>query len=144
MKKLITSFALAVIMSFCVSSVYGQAAKYLNMGGIGTGLYASIEFPVGSAITVAPLFATDYDFNKMIIAAKGSYYFDNIFELNESWDAYAGVNVGWRIESNSNDDGANWGIHIGGRWFWTEKWGINAEFGGGSGVLGGVGVTMKM
>jgi len=144
MKRTITTIALTALISFFISSVYGQSAKYLNFGGLGTGLYASLEFPVGSAITVAPLVATDYELNKIIIAAKGSYYFDDIFGLNETWDAYAGVNVGWRIESNSNDDGGNFGIHIGGRWFWTEKWGVNAEFGGGSGVLGGAGITMKM
>ena len=142
MKKLLTIIALVGVMSFSSGSVFGQAQKYLNLGGLGTGLYASIEFPVGSLITIAPQVATDYSFDKFIIAAKGNFYFDDIFGVSEPWDVYAGVNFGWRIESNN--DGAAWGIHVGGRWFWSDKWGINAEFGGGSGVLGGVGVTMKM
>ena len=65
-----------------------------------------------------------------------------MFGLPSEWDVYAGANVGWRID-NDNDGGVNWGAQIGGRWFWSEKWGINAEFGGGSGVTGGVGVTMR-
>jgi hypothetical protein len=142
MKKLLTIIALVGIMSFGSNTVFGQAAKHLNIGGLGTGLYASIEFPVSSTITVAPQFSTDYEFNKFIIAGKGNFYFDDIFEIGSAWDVYAGVNAGWRLETNN--DGFAWGVHIGGRWFWSEKWGINAEIGGGSGVLGGVGVTMKM
>jgi hypothetical protein len=108
-------------------------------------LYAGIEFPVGKAITVGPLVNTDWDFNKFVIAAKGNYSFDDIFSLPAAWDVYAGGNVGYRLDSgDNNDDGANWGLQVGGRWFWSDKWGINAEFGGGSGVTGGVGITMKL
>jgi hypothetical protein len=61
---------------------------------------------------------------------------------------YAGANVGYRLDGSDNGDhdgdGFNWGAQIGARWFWSEKWGLNAEFGGGSGVIGGLGVTMKM
>jgi len=142
MKKLFTAMTLVVAMSFTSNVVFAQAAKHLNVGGLGTGLYASIEFPLGSTITIAPQFATDYNFDKFIISAKGNFYFDDIFGVGDAWDVYAGANVGWRLETNN--DGAAWGIQIGGRWFWSDKWGINGEFGGGSGVLGGVGVTMKM
>ena len=129
-------------MSFSSSAVFGQAQKYLNIGGLGTGVYASIEFPISSVISIAPQVSTDYNFNKFVVAGKGNYYFDDVFGVSDPWDVYAGVNVGYRFESNN--DGFAWGIHIGGRWFWSDKWGINAEIGGGSVVLGGVGVTMKM
>jgi hypothetical protein len=105
-------------------------------------VYASIEFPLASQISIAPQISTDYNFNQLVIAGKGNFYFDEIFGVTEPWDVYAGVNVGWRIE-NAND-GFNWGVQVGGRWFWSDRWGINAEIGGGSGVLGGVGVTMKL
>ena len=142
MKKILLSL---VAVCFISAASYGQAQKYLNFGGVGTGLYAGIEFPVGSAITVGPAVYTDWDFNKFVIAAKGNYYFDDLFGLPSEWDVYAGANAGWRLDgSDKNDDGFNWGAQIGGRWFWSDKWGLNAEFGGGSGVNGGVGVTMKM
>lgn len=127
-----------VVVGFVANA---QAAKMLNLGGLGTGLYGSLEFPVHSAITIAPMVSTDWDFNSFVIAAKGNYYFDELFELGSAWDVYAGVNLGWKI---SDDGQFNFGGQVGGRWFWSEKWGINAEFGGGSGVTGGVGVTMKM
>ena len=137
MKKLI----LIAFIGLVSWTANGQAARYLNFGGVGTGLYASLEIPVGSLITVAPLAATDWDFNHFIIAAKGNFYFDNLFSISDPWDVYAGANVGWRL---GDDSGANWGIQVGGRWFWSDRWGINAEFGGGSGVTGGVGLTMKL
>ena len=34
---------------------FGQAQKYLNVGGLGTGLYGSIEFPVSSVKSVSNL-----------------------------------------------------------------------------------------
>jgi len=138
MKNLLSTIAIVGVILLSSGSVFGQAQKYLNFGLF----YASIEFPVSNLITVAPQISTDYDFNKFIIAAKGNFYLDDVFGVTEDWDTYAGVNLGWRLESNN--DGFNWGIHIGGRWFWDDKWGVNAEFGGGSGVIGGVGITMKM
>jgi len=141
MKRSIKKLLLFVAVIISAASANGQAEKVLNLGGLGTGLYAGIEFPVGSAITVGPAAYTDWNFDKFVIAAKGNYYFDELFGLPSEWDVYLGANVGYRIDKD--DDGFNWGAQIGGRWFWNEKWGLNAEFGGGSGVNGGIGVTMK-
>jgi hypothetical protein len=141
MKKLL----LVAVIGLLSFGANGQAQKYLNLGGIGTGLYAGLEFPVASAITIGPAAYTDWDFNRFVLAAKGNYYFDELFGLNSSWDVYLGANAGWRIDNgNDNDDGFNWGAQIGARWFWSDRWGLNAEFGGGSGVNGGLGVTLKL
>ena len=142
MKRILTMIALSGVMLFGANTVSAQAQKYLNVGGAGTGLYASIEFPLSSVITIAPQFSTDYNFGKFVISAKGNYYFDDVFGVGDAWDVYAGANAGWRIDNNN--DGFAWGVQVGARWFWSDKWGINGEFGGGSGVLGGVGLTMKM
>lgn len=141
MKKSFKKVLLFIAVFAITASVYGQAEKVLNLGGLGTGLYAGVEFPVGSAITVGPAAYTDWNFDKFVIAAKGNYYFDDLFGLPAEWDVYLGANVGYRIDKDN--DGFNWGAQIGGRWFWSDKWGLNAEFGGGSGVNGGIGVTMK-
>jgi len=142
MKKML----LVAFVFIATVSVNAQAQKYMNFGGLGTGLYFGMEFPVASAITVGFQGNTDYEFKKFVIAAKGNYYFDELFGVTPDWDVYAGLNAGWRIDNHDNGDGDGfaWGVHIGGRWFWSDKWGLNAEFGGGSGVLGGLGVTMKM
>ena len=77
MKKLLL-IAVVGLLSFGAN---GQAQKYLNLGGIGTGLYAGLEFPVASAITIGPAAYTDWDFNRFVLAAKGNYYFDELFGL---------------------------------------------------------------
>ncbi len=132
----------AILFLGSQNEVQAQAAKYFNFGGAGTGLYASIEFPVSSTITLAPLVSTNYNFNHLIIAGKANYYLDEVFELDAAWDVYAGANLGWEVEAG--DGRAYWGIQVGARWFWSDKWGVNAEIGGGTGVLGGVGLTMKL
>jgi len=142
MKKLLTTIALVGVMFLGSNLANAQAQKYLNIGGAGTGFYGSIEFPVSSVITVAPQFSTDYNFNSFVIAGKANYYLDDAVDLDSAWDVYAGVNLGWRVQTGN--DGVNWGLQVGARWFWSDKWGINAEVGGGSGVLGGVGLTMKL
>ena len=138
MKKLV----LTLMIAFASLTVYGQADSYLNFGGVGTGLYAGYEIPLGTKITIQPFGATDWNFNTFIFSVKGNFYFDDIFGFNSSWDLYAGANVGWRLENDNN--GAAWGGQVGARWFWNESWGINAEIGGGSGVLGGVGLTWNL
>lgn len=140
MKNNLKRLILLAALFISAVSVSAQAQKVFNFGGVGTGLYGNIEFPVAKSITVGPGVFTDWNFNDFVIAAKGSYYFDILFDLPPEWNVYLGGNVGWRL---GDDNGANWGAHIGGRWFWNEKWGINAEFGGGSGVNGGVGVTLR-
>jgi hypothetical protein len=35
------------------------------------------------------------------------------------------------------------GLQIGGRWYWSEKWGLNLEAGGGTGYNTSLGVSMK-
>ena len=93
MKKLLL---VAIFGMFAIAGS-AQADNYLNLGGIGTGLYASYEIPLGSKITIAPQGATDWDFNHFDLAVKGNFYFDDIFGIGSAWDVYAGANVGWRF-----------------------------------------------
>ena len=143
MKKILLS--LIVVCAFGVQDANAQAQKYMNFGCLGMGLYFGMEFPVAAPITVGFYAAADYNFNNFYVAAKGNYYFDELFPLPSEWDFYAGLNLGWRVDgSDKNDDGFGFGGQVGERWFWSDKWGINGEFGWGRGALGGVGVTMKM
>lgn len=140
MKKIL----LSLIAVFCLSfSGYSQAQKYLNLGLIG----ASVEFPVASAITVGPAAYTNFDLNYLTLGAKGNYYFDDLFGLPSEWDVYAGANLGFGVAMNSdNDSDLDLGLQVGGRWFWSDKWGLYVELGGGKlgGAAYGIGVTMKM
>jgi len=142
MKKL--TLLLAVLAISTVT--FGQAKKYLNFGGLGTGLYASVEFPLGNLITIAPMASTNYNFNNFVIGVKANFYFDDLFGLTEPWDVYAGIGSGWRVDNSDNGDGDGFdlGAQIGARWFWNDKWGLNGEFGWSRAANGGLGVTMKL
>lgn len=138
MKKIVLLFAFIAASSVS----FGQAQKYLNLGLIG----ASYEIPLGEAITIAPAAYTNFDLNHLTIGVKSNYYLDKVFSLTADWDVYAGANVGYGIALNNNKDSdVNFGLQVGGRWFWSEKWGVYVEIGGGAlGGNAGIGVTMKM
>jgi len=139
MKKIILLLALVAITGF----TFGQAQKQLNFGLIGV----NFEIPVAKAITIAPAAYTDFDLNYLTLGVKGNYYFDELFGLTEDWDVYGGANLGFGIAmNNDNDSDLDFGLQAGGRWFWSETWGVYVEIGGGKlgGAAYGVGITMKM
>jgi len=137
MKKITLLLAFVAIAGMS----YGQAKKQINFGLIGV----SYEIPVASAITIAPTAFTDFDFDYVILGVKGNYYFDNLLGLPDPWDVYGGANLGFGISMNSGiDSDLDLGLQVGGRWFWSSKWGVYAEFGGGKlgGGAFGAGITM--
>jgi outer membrane immunogenic protein len=92
------------------------------------------------------------------ITGRGSYHFNELIELPDEWDLYAGLGLGYYIWNTDYDGpgtsfdyggsgsgGFSIGIHVGGRYFINEKIGINVEFGGGTVLSGGtVGVTFNL
>lgn len=143
MKK---TFFLTVLVGICfTASFFGQARRELNFGLVGV----NYEIPVHSDITIAPGASTSLDFDWITLNVKANYYFDNIFGISdEAWDVYGGAGAGYAIYSGngSKDSGFDIGLHVGGRWFWNDKWGVYLEIGGAStqGATGGLGVTMKL
>ena len=145
MKKF--TFILLVALTTAATSAYGQAARQLNFGYIGV----SYEIPLGKDITIAPVASTNLGLDYLTLGVKSNYYFDTLLKLPSAWDVYAGAGAGFAIGlgNNDNDNHKNdldLGLQVGGRWFWSDKWGVYVEFGGGhtSGGSAGVGVTMKL
>ena len=145
MKNIILFFTL-VITLFAVDA-FSQARKELNFGLLGI----NYEIPVHKDITIAPGAATNFDLDWISLHLRGNYYFDNIFGItDDAWDVYGGVGAGYAIY-NGDDNGIDesdidLGLHVGGRWFWNDKWGVYLELGGGStaGAMGGIGLTVKL
>ena len=128
-----------------VSSLYSQARKEINFGLIG----ANYEIPVHKDITIAPGASTNFDLNWITLYVRGNYYFDKLFKItNDSWDVYGGIGAGYAIYNGNKDKSSDLdlGLHVGGRWFWNDKWGLYLELGGGStqGANGGIGLTVKL
>lgn len=141
MKKLLTATALSIVLFFSANAVFAQAYQQLNIGFVGV----SYEIPIATDITIAPAVGTDFNFNHLSLGVKANYYFDTLFGLTEPWDVYGGVNLGYGLGLNNNADGFAFALQVGGRWFWSDKWGVYVEAGGGNldGAGGGIGVTMK-
>lgn len=138
-------FLFTVLTVFAITASYSQARKELNFGLIG----ANYEIPVYKDITIAPGASTNFDLNWITLFVRGNYYFDNLFKItNESWDVFGGIGAGYSIYNGDKDKDSDLdlGLHIGGRWFWNDKWGVYLELGGGSaqGANGGIGLTVKL
>lgn len=140
MKKITLLFAFALLLG--ASNLFGQANKQLNFGLVGI----SYDIPVATDIAISPFAGTDFELDFLTIGVKGSYYFDNLLALPAEWDFYGGANAGYALGiDNTQDNGFNMGLQVGGRWFWNDKWGLYLELGGGNiGATGGLGITMKL
>ena len=70
------------------------------------------------------------------LSARGNFH----YEFVENLDTYAGVNVGLGI---GNDFWPYVTAHVGARYYFTEKFGVNAEIGAGTGFNLSAGVSYK-
>jgi len=139
MKKLYT---VLLVLGALSTISFAQATKQLNFGIIG----ASYEIPVAADITIAPAAGSNLNLDYLTVGAKANYYFDNLIDLPAVWDVYGGLNLGYAVGMDNNDSDLDFGLHVGGRWFWNAKWGLYFEAGGGkvSGSSAGIGLTMKL
>nr|WP_315199835.1 outer membrane beta-barrel protein [uncultured Flavobacterium sp.] len=144
MKKITSLFVFALLLSY--ASIFGQARKELNFGIVGV----NYEIPVHKDITIAPGIGTSLDLDWLNLGVKANYYFDNIFGItDDAWDVYGGANAGYSIytgDNHTDDSDINFGLQVGGRWFWNDKWGLYVEVAGGniSGFSPGIGLTVKL
>lgn len=93
----------------------------------------------------------NYDHSIIGIAGNGNYHFNNVLDIPSNWDFYAGLSIGFFIWNSPNDyDGSHssgLGItgQIGGRYYFSENFGVNLEFGGGNAFSGGkFGISLKL
>ena len=151
MKRIVLLFGLILF----VSGIYAQEGQaplskgdmQLNMGlGFGTWglpIYAGMDFAVHDDVTVGPEISVIFDSNTVYFGAvgRGDYHFNRIIGIPSEWDFYAGASAGFRAGQDFN---ALFGVQVGGRWYWSEKWALNVELGGGSFFGGHIGVSMKL
>jgi len=142
MKKITLILLLFIGVSSAASA---QATSELNFGFVGI----SYDIPVASAIAITPYAGTNLNLDWLNLGVKANYYFDELIGIPEAFDFYAGVGAGfstWIGGGVSETSGIDIGLQVGGRWFWSEKWGLYLEFGGGhhSGGTAGLGITMRM
>lgn len=93
---------------------------------------------------------SEYSHTIIGISGNGNYHFNRVLNIQKPWDFYAGLNIGFYIWSSpsgyggSHNSGLGLGAQVGGRYYFSETFGINLEFGGGNAFSGGkIGVTLK-
>lgn len=163
MKKTFTLSVLAILVAlFSVSKSYSQAYekgdKLLNLGlglNSGTNIYGVLDYGIADKISVGAgvwyqsfaipgfgIFPSKTVSNSTLLL-RGSYHFGEIANLDKL-DLYGGANLGMGLSTGSS---AIFGLHLGGRYYITEKIGINLELpfylNTGGGAYSRVGATYK-
>lgn len=166
--KNITKFTLFVVATLVCSSAsfaqgtLGKGNTQLNAGfgfsSWGVPIYAGLDIGVHESVTIGPrvsfrtynqrILGTRYSQNLIGISFNGNYHFNRLLELPSEWDLYAGLSLGYYIWSSGDfagaeSSGVGLDAQVGARYFFTDKFGLNLEFGGGYASGGGFGITYK-
>lgn len=170
MKKFFLIIALALVSGLTFSqNPFPQGRNQLNFGvglsGWGVPVYIGIDHGVGNDFSIGGEFSyrsynenwrnddNYYDYNHNIMGFSGNvnYHFNRVLQVPSNWDFYAGLNLGFYVWNSPNEykgnhsSGLGLGGQIGGRYYFSNKLGINLEFGGNNAFSGGkVGLTIKM
>lgn len=120
--------------------------KQLNFGAgfssNGLPVYVSMDFAVHKDVTITPQVNVKFDDNTNFgILFKADYHWNYLIGIPSNWDFYAGARVGVDF---GDDTDLDLGIQVGGRWYWSDRWGLNLELGGGTGFGTTLGVSMKL
>ena len=166
MKKLLLLLSVIFIVSFS----YGQGSvpkgsSQLNVGvglsGWGVPVYIGIDhgisrdFTIGGEVSFRSYrenWKNDYYRHSIIgISGNVNYHFNRILDIPDEWDFYGGANLGFYIwnspnnYSGSNSTGLGLGLQLGGRYYLSEKVGLNLELGSGNAFSNGkFGITVKL
>ncbi|HEX7366328.1 MAG TPA: hypothetical protein VF273_04485 [Pelobium sp.] len=158
-------------VGFAQNGAFSKNDKLLNIGiGVnsfydnGVPFGASFETGINDNISVGGNFdylSTDFGasgvnskFTAIYLAARGSYHFNNLLKINSNQiDLYAGPSLGYRIFSWKDDFGGSLGskygsglfigIHIGGKYYFTDKIGAFLELGDVGSTNARLGLALK-
>ena len=132
----------------------------LGFSGWGIPVYVGMDFGVHQDVTIGgelsyrnynqKLYGNKYSHQVIGLLVNGNYHFNTLLEIPDPWDVYAGLNIGyysWSSAGNypgNSSAGVGLGLQVGGRYYFTDKIGINLVLGGGNNFSGGkIGVTIK-
>ncbi|RKD92260.1 hypothetical protein [Mangrovibacterium diazotrophicum] len=148
MKKRILFIALVLISG----SIFAQGSAPLSKGeqqlnfGLGASdhglpVYIGADFAFHNDWTAGPVLKLILDDDtKFAALGRVDYHWNRLLDIPSNWDFYLGANVG--VLSNNGAD-LNLGLQLGGRYYWSNRWGVNLEVGGGTGFDTSLGLTMK-
>ncbi len=147
------------VIVFCFTSIFafsqspiGKGGRQLNFGFSGNSsyvpVYASFDFGIHPDITIGPQAGLDLGFNYLNLGFRGDYHFNTLMGIPPEWDFYAGASTGFSIQLRTGvvnaKNGYLLGGQVGGRWYWSDQWGLNLEIGASNLFgTGRVGLSMR-
>jgi hypothetical protein len=148
------------VLALLVCSVAQIQAQYAlktgNMqfnGGIGISnwglpLYAGLDYgfdkniSIGGDISIRTFGAGLQGYTSILgLSANGNYHFVELLGIDDIYDVYAGLDLGFYTGLGI----VNVGAHIGGRYYFKKNMAVNLELGGGNALSAGkVGVSILL
>jgi outer membrane immunogenic protein len=139
----------------------GQFNAGLGFSSWGVPVYLGFDIGVHRDITVGGEFSLriyddkyrDMTYNQSIIGivSNANYHFNTLLKIPKNFDFYAGLNLGFYIWNNENNyagphsSGLEFGAQLGGRYYFTDKFGLNMELGGSNSFSGGkFGISVRL
>lgn len=127
----------------------------------GVPLYVGLDYSVHRDITIGGELsfrsysenwhAEKYRHTVMGLSGNGNYHFNTLLNINQNWDFYGGLNLGFYVWSSpdsypgEHSSGLGLGAQIGGRYYITHKVALNLEIGGANAFSGGkFGISVKL
>lgn len=149
MKKVTLLLAMVALVTLGFSqgaAPLSKGEKQLNFGlgfnNHGLPLYGTMDFAIHNDWTLGPVvkivFGDDVWFGAL---GRVDYHWNRLLNIPSNWDFYAGASIGFLAGGDFELDA---GVQVGGRWYWSDKWGLNLEFGGGTGYGTSFGLSMKL
>ncbi len=133
----------------------------LGLSSWGVPVYVGLDFGVHPDITLGAEASfrsyrdrwsgSRYNHSVIGISGNANYHLNRILNIPSNWDLYAGINIGFYIWNSpdgyegSRSSGLGVAGQLGGRYYFTDTFGLNLEFGGGNAFSGGkFGISIKL
>jgi len=166
MNKYLLTVGLVILISLAFAqNPIGQGQTQLNLGvGLsswGIPIYGGLDFGISNDFSLGAELSYrayrehynnhDYDRSVIGISGNGNYHFNRVLNIPRNWDFYAGLNIGFYVWDDPDDyhgdntSGLGLGAQVGMRYYFTDSFGVNLEFGGGNAFSGGkLGLSFKL
>lgn len=165
MKKILTIICLFIsAYSLSAQSPIDVGQKQVNAGfgfsNYGLPVYVGLDYCFMEDVTLGgelsyrsyheDYFGLRYAHKLLGLSVNGNYHFNTLLDIPSEYDVYAGISVGFYSLSSSNNypgsrtSGLGLGLQIGGRYYFSDSFGVNLQIGGGNAVSGGkIGISVK-
>lgn len=151
MKNLFLTLCILTTSYFNAKSQFnnpgGDSRLAINAGigfsSYGNPFYSGMDFPAkneqltfGGRLTYQAFHETYYTLSIIGLGVVGDFHWNRLFNLPEPWDLYSGASVNYfmlNLSSGSysetaGDSQLRFNLRSGGRYFFTDQWGVLLEF----------------